>query len=258
MKRKILSIAVLFFIPFISQEIQAVEIHGLQPLPPNGIFSTFSAESLKSKKTGIGFGFEISSAPKFYYASLQSGYGLTDRMELNFSAPYIWDDKVGGFEDINFGLKHRVIEEDHYNPALAYIIMFSPPTGKEYFSTNTRLGGGLILTKKVGPFKGHINALYFRPEKSTLREKYVLNLGCNIAVSNNMNILSEISGNKDYFEKQVKPIEWRIGYRIEVPDNLYTTIGGGFDITAKDPEVRFLMSIGLILPFEKKIIYKEE
>lgn len=242
---------------FFSPSVYAFEFKGLQPLPPYGVLSTFSAESLKQHKVGIGFGLEKSKEPDFYRTVFHLAYGIHDRVELNFSLPYVldWED-IDGTEDFSIGVKHRFIDESLYSPAVAYILTASIPTGREEFSTDGRVGGGLLLTKKVGPFKGHLNAFYSNPEKSGLKDEYTLNIGAELAISHNSRLLAEIVGKKDHLKNKIDLLEWRLGYRIATTENIYTTVGAGFDIKNRTPDIRLMFSVSIILPKEKKTIQK--
>ncbi len=253
-------ILVTFFLLFISNHaIASFDIKGLQPLPPYGVFSTFSAETLKQNQIGIGIGFEKSSEPSFNRGILQIAYGLHDRFEFNLTTPYVFNFKNGssGFEDVSMGIKHRLIGESKYSPAFAYVLMVSANSGKEEFTTGGSFGAGLILTKKVGPFKGHLNFLYTKPEESGLKDQYLFNLGSELAVTHNSKVLAEVISRKNYFRNKLDLLEWRLGYRIKNADNIYTTIGAGFDIKNRTPDYRLLFSISIILPKQKKIIINE-
>ncbi|MBI3592223.1 MAG: hypothetical protein HY099_01860 [Nitrospirae bacterium] len=237
-----------------STSVEAFDIKGLQPLSPYGVFSTFSAESLKQNKIGLGVGLEKSKDPDFYRTIFQLAYGLHDRFELNVTLPHIseWENRLDGFEDISFGVKHRILDEGQFNPAVAYMLTVSPPSGKDEFSTDGRHGGGLLVTKKIGPFKGHLNALYSSPEKAGLKDEYSVNLGSELAITHNSNVLAEIVGRKNYFKNKIDLLEWRFGYRIATTDYLFTTIGAGFDFKNRTPDYRLMLSISIILPKEKK------
>jgi hypothetical protein len=232
----------------------AFEVKGLQPLSPYGVFSTFSAESLKQNKIGFGVGLEKSYDPDFYRTLFQFAYGLHDRFEINITLPYVieWENSVDGLEDLNLGVKHRIIDEGVVTPAVAYILTVSPPSGKEEFTIDGGVGGGVVLTKKVGPFKGHINGLYSRPEKRGLREEYSLNIGTELAVSHNSKVLAELVGKKNFTKTKIDLLEWRLGYRIVTADNIFTTVGAGFDIKNRNPDFRLIFSLSVILPKEKK------
>ncbi len=243
-----------FLASYLSLPAYAFDVKGLQPLPPYGVFSTFSAESLKQNKVGLGLGFEKSYGPNFNRTIFQFAYGLHDRFELNMTLPYVlgWQNRVDGFEDVSFGIKHRIMDEGTVVPAVAYILTVSPPSGKDEFSTDGGLGGGLVLTKKVGPFKGHLNALYSSPLKEGLKDEYLLNIGTELAVAHNSKVLAELAGRKNYFKNKIDLLEWRLGYRIATTDYLYTTIGVGFDIKNRNPDYRLLFSVSVILPREKR------
>lgn len=236
----------------------AFDVKGLQPLSPYGVFSTFSAESLKQNKVGFGLSVEKSYDPNFYRTIFQLAYGVQDKFEFNVTLPYVteWENRVDGFEDVSLGVKHRIIDEGEYGPAVAYILTVSPPSGKDELTTEGRVGGGLLVTKKVGPFKGHLNAFYSKPEKSGLKNEYAVNLGAELAVTHDSKVLAEIVGRKNYFKNKIDLLEWRLGYRIATTDYMYTTIGAGFDIKNRTPDYRLMFSVSIILPPEKKKIRK--
>lgn len=247
-------IFIAFLLLFISNNASAsFDIKGLQPLPPFGVFSTLSAETLKQNQIGMGIGFEKSAEPNFNRTFFQFAYGLHDRFEFNVTIPYVFNFHNGtsGFEDFTMGVKHRLIGESKYSPALAYVLMVSAHSGRKEFSTEGGIGGGLILTKKVGPFKGHLNLLYTKPEESGLKDQYLVNLGTELAITHNSKILTEVVGRKNYFRNKLDLLEWRLGYRIKTAENIYTTIGAGFDIKNRTPDYRLLFSISLILPKQK-------
>lgn len=239
-------------------EAEAFDIKGLQPLSPYGVFSTFSAESLGQKKVGLCLNLEMSHEPKFYRTTYQGAFGLTDSLELDLTVPYVsnWEGRTNGFEDASIGIKHRVVDEGLYNPAFAYILTGSIPSGKDEFSTDGRLGGGLVLSKKVGPFKGHVNLFYSSPEKEGLKDEYVLNLGSELAVTHSSKLLAELVGRKNYDKSRIDLLEWRLGYRIATTDNIFTTFGMGFDIKKRSPDYRLILSVSIILPKEKRRVEK--
>jgi hypothetical protein len=237
---------------------EAFDIKGLQPVPPYGVFSTFSAESLKQNQIGVSLELERSVHPDFYRTTLKGSYGLHDSFEVLFSVPYVGINRDGtdGFEDVSFGVKHRLLNESDYWPAIAYLLTVSAPMEDESISTNGRVGGGLIFTKKVGPFKGHLNFLYLKPQKDELHDEYDLNMGAELAITHSMKLLGEIVGRKDFEKGKLDFLEWKVGYRIANSNNIFTTIGAGFNINNRTPEYRLLFSISVILPFQKTKIQK--
>ena len=246
------------FVFFFLSSAEAFEIKGLQPLSPYGVFSTFSAESLKQNEMGLGLTIEKSSGPDFHRSVFHFAYGLHDKLEFNITLPYIteWLGKIDGFEDLNLGIKHRIMDETKHSPAIAYMITASAPSGRDEFTTDGSVGGGLLLTKKVGPFKGHLNVLYFNPEESGLKEDYSLNLGTELAVTHKSKVLVEVIGRKEYFRSRINLVEWRFGYRIATTDYIYTTFGAGFDIKDRNPDYRLMFSVNVVLPVEKKEIQR--
>ncbi|MCI0469013.1 MAG: hypothetical protein L0Y62_02985, partial [Nitrospirae bacterium] len=102
----------------------AFETKGLYPLSPYGVFSTFSAESLQRNEIGFGFNFERANDPDFSRLAFNFAYGVHDRFELNMTIPYMlkWEAIGAGYEDINIGLKHRLLDEDRHYPSVAYLL----------------------------------------------------------------------------------------------------------------------------------------
>ncbi|MFQ3573108.1 MAG: hypothetical protein SNJ53_00575 [Thermodesulfovibrionales bacterium] len=236
----------------------AQDIKGIQPLQPYGVFSTISAESLKQKELGLSLSLERSRAPDLYRINMQTAYGLKDNIEIHANLPYIfkYEQNLYGFEDILFGFKHRLNDEGKFDPAVAYIITLSPGLGRDEFSTDGRLGVGAILTKKVGPFKGHANFLLYQPFKSGMTREYILNVGTELAITHSSKILAELIGRKNYTINKIDLLEWRIGLRQETINNLHTSIGIGFDIKDRKPDYRLLFSIGYILQGKRSPIQR--
>ncbi len=241
-----------------TSSVEAFDVKGLQPVPPYGVFSTFSAESLKQNHVGVSLEFEKSVGPDFYRTTLKGAFGLHDRFEVMFSLPYVFSHKDGGegLEDVSFGVKHRLLDESDYLPAFAYLLTVSAPSENDQISTNGRVGGGLLLTKKLGPFKGHMNLLYIVPGKDELHDEYDLNLGAEIAVTHNTKFLAELVGRKDFDKGKLNLLEWRLGYRVATSDNIFTTIGAGWDFKNRTPDFRLLFSVSVILPLQKPKIQK--
>ncbi|MDX9714537.1 MAG: hypothetical protein RBT37_03810 [Dissulfurispiraceae bacterium] len=235
---------------------ECYEVKGLQPLAPYGVFSTFSAETIDYKKFNVGLNFEKIQDPNYYRTSIQFAYGLTKDIELSAALPFVWswEDNINGTEDIAFGLKHRIYKGSSVLPSVAYLLTVSGNSGRDDFSTEGRIGGGLIMSKKIGPFKGHMNFLYFKPGNKNLHEEYSLNIGTELSVSNRSVVLAELIGKKEFDKNRINMIEWRLGLRTKAADNIFTTIGAGFDIKDRTPDLRIMFSVNFILPSEKNRI----
>lgn len=233
---------------------------GFSPTSPFSVFSTFSAESPKQNQVAIDLGFDMSIEPNIKRVNLNLSYGLTDKLEIITGLPYVFkysnafDER--GFEDINFGFKHRFLNETVYLPAFAYLFYISGEVGNEKFSAEGGLGGGILVSKKIGPLKTHGNILYFKPNRELLKETWNLNLGTELLVSHNSKLLFEIIGRKAVDKNKIDLLEWRIGYRIKISDFSYSTVGMGFDVKNRNPDMRFMFSMSFLLPKEKTKIKK--
>lgn len=238
------------------------EIKGLQPLDPNGVFSTFSAESLSKGKVAFSAGGEISVSPDLYRLIFKAAYGITDNVELELTAPYEFGSGTpDGFEDVSLGIKHRFFEEGKYGPSLAYLLIASAPTGSERLTTDGRYGGGLIVSKRVGPVNGHANLFYMKPGKGRLEDEVSFLAGLDFAAAHNFKLLAELYCRKSHFSKKFDTIEGRAGYRIMTTDFIYTTLGIGTDFKKRSPETRVMLTVTFLSPKEKKKIkkiYEEE
>jgi hypothetical protein len=170
-------------------------------------------------------------------------------------------DSTDGFEDIALGFKHRFFDEGKYGPSLACILNTSIPSGREGFSTDGRFGIGFIVSKRVGPVKGHVNLFYEKPGKRSLEDELSFLAGLDFAAAHNFKILAELYCKKGHDSGKIDSVEGRIGYRIKTTDFIYTTFGVGFDLKNRNPETRIMFSVSFLLPPEKKEvkkIYEEE
>lgn len=247
--------AFLLMLPYNSH---AFDIAGLQPVSPNGIFSTFSADSVAKNRAAAEIVFERSKEPDFYRFSLRGAYGLSDSVEISFNVPYVYNfaDSVDGIEDVAFGIKHRFYDEGKYGPSLAYIINASLSTGRDEFSSNGRYGIGFVMSKRVGPFKGHFNIFFEKPGTSRLKDEITFLGGVELSAANNFKVLSEIFMRKSHFSNEYDQIEARFGYRLKTTDTIYTTLGAGVDLKRRSPELRLLVSVSFVTPPKKKAIEK--
>ena len=258
---KELLIIIAFFL--FSGEIFAFDISGLQPVAPDGVFSTFSAESLPRNKISVELSLEQSREPDFYRAQLRGAYGLSDHLEFMITVPYVSDylGEDNGIEDIALGFKHRFYDEGKYGPSLAYIVTASLPTGNEQLTSGGRTGIGLILSKRLGPFRGNFNIFYEKPGKGNLQQEILFASGVEFSAKHDSDILAEFLARKIHFSKEYDQLEARFGYRIKTSDFIYTTIGVGADFKARSPELRVMLSVCFTnAKGDKKIrkIYEEE
>jgi len=241
-----------------SYGLEDFDITGLQPTAPYGVFSVFSADSLPRGKVAISTDAQILMDPDFYRFLFKTAYGITDSIELNVTVPYVlkWADSVDGFEDFSLGLKHRFFDEGKYGPSIAYILNASLPSGRDEFSTDGRFGGGIIISKRVGPLKGHANLFYEEPDKEGLDEEIFLGAGLDFSAAHNFNVLAEVNFKKNHDTKEFDSLEGRVGYRIKTHDMIYMTLGAGFNLKNRGPDYRIMLSISFLSPMKKKAVKK--
>jgi hypothetical protein len=258
--KKILIIITFFLF---SGDIFAFDISGLQPVAPDAVFSTFSSESLPKNKASIELCLERSREPTFSRVQFRGAYGLSDHVELLVTAPYVYDyhGGVDAFEDVALGIKHRFYDEGKYGPSLAYIITASLPVGHDQLTSEGRIGLGLILSKRLGPFRGNFNLFYIQPGRSDLQREALFASGIEFSATHDLDILAEFFAKKVHFSKDYDQLEARFGYRLKTADFIYTTIGVGADFKARSPEYRLLLSVSFTNVKGKKTIrkiYEEE
>ncbi len=258
---KKLLIIIAFFLS--SGEIFAFDISGLQPVAPDGVFSTFTSESLPKNKASVELSVERSSEPDFSRIQLRAAYGIRDNLEAIITVPYVYNylGSTDGIEDIAVGFKHRFYDEGKYGPSLAYILTASLPMGNERLTSGGRTGIGLILSKRLGPFRGSFNVFYQQPGKSSLQGEILFASGIEFSATHDSDILAEFLARKVHFAKEYDLLEARFGYRLKTSDFIYTTVGVGADFKARSPEYRLLFSVSFTnVKGKKKVkkIYEEE
>ncbi|QWR78142.1 hypothetical protein [Candidatus Magnetomonas plexicatena] len=237
------------------------DFKGLQPVQPNGVFSTFSASISERGSAALGVELEQSVDPTFYRITSSLSYSLANTLEFDATVPFSMKTNEYGFEDASIGLKTLLFEEAGLRPAIAALGVISAPSGQKEITTNGRYGGGLILSKKVGPFRTHINALYYVPFKEDLRNEIDILLGSDYPIAHNLSMLTELYLKKSHLGNSFDYFEGRIGYRFKPLDFLYTTLGVGYEFMKNTPDVRVFLNFTVVYPHKEQIynrIYEEE
>lgn len=255
-------IFLIFFILLPVEKSHGLDVKGLQPVDPYGVFSTFGTDSLPKGKYALSAGAEVSIDPDLYRSIVRTAFGVTDSVELMMTLPYTFGSDVkDGFEDVALGIKHRFFNEGKYGPSFAYIVNGSLPTGSDTLTSRGRYGIGLLMSKKVGPVNGHLNLFYEVPGKRRLDEEITFLAGLDFAAAHHFKFLAELACRKGHESEKVDRVEARAGYRVVAGDFLYTTFGVGFDLKNRDPETRIMFSATAVLPKVKRKlqkIYEEE
>lgn len=237
------------------------DVKGLQPLQPNGVFSTFSTSTNPAGVFATQFELEHSVDPTSYQVNASFSVSVTDAIEISATMPYHMKTGESGFEDDAIGIKDRFIEEDTYTPSVAALVVGSVPSGRDVISTDGRIGGGLIFSKKIGPFKTHANALIHSPFKHDLSTEVDFMLGSELQAANNLSILTEVQTKKSSDINKFDYWDAKIGYRFRPLDFLYTTLSAGYGFKTRYPDLHVFLSFTIISPPAGKIlkyIYEEE
>ncbi len=241
------SILCIFLFPGLSQ---GVDLNGLQPPAPYGVFSTMTATSPKKGQAAISFTYDTLINSSFYRFGSNIAYGMYDRLELSLSV----SEQRDGFEDIALGIKHRIIDKGADGPSVAYLVSASVDSGSTAVSTDGSFGGGIIISDRVGPVQGHTNLFYAWPLGSGLKGEFTASAGIVFSAAHNVWLLGEIYGRSSHFSKKIDQMETRLGYRVRVGDNLYANLGFGIDMKHKPANYRLMASLALLFPQEERTI----
>lgn len=226
---------------------QAADLSGPIAPAPYGVFSTISTETPGAGMSAVAFSVEKSAGPDYYRYSSQVSMGITNNMELGLNVPYI-DNSVTGIEDINVSLKHRFFEEGKYGPSVAYLLTGTFASNTEELSTGGSMGAGIAVTKRIGPFKAHLNALASHPWDAHLENELRFSGAVDFSASHHFNIMAEFFTRKGYFSNEYDQREVRLGYRFFYKEGVYSTIGVGFGINNTQPEHRIQASLSMVFP----------
>jgi hypothetical protein len=234
-----------------------IDLSGLQPPAPYGVFSSMSAQSPEKGKAALGFSYEASLQDSFSRIGSNIAFGLSDRFEVSMSA----SNQRSDFEDIAVGLKHRFIDKSPRGPSLAFLITSSLDTGRGALGTGGKFGGGLIISEKVGPVYAHFNIFYAVPGHSRFRGEFRSSAGIVFSAAHNVWLLSEAYVKSSHFSKQIDQFETRFGYRTLVSENIYANLGLGIDFKQDPTDYKVLASLAFQYPWkDRKIkrIYEEK
>jgi len=246
---------------FIYSNVSAIEEQKFIPVQPMGVFSTLSAYTVEKDSIAAIMLVERCFKPDFNRITFALEYGITENIDILLNIPYAIDySNIDGFQDISIGFKHKLILEEQISPSLTYIAGFTF-TGKEDISTGGSIGGGILVSKKVGPFLGNFNIFYFKPIETKLKDEIELRIGLDLAAAHDFNILTEMIVKKSHYSENIDLLEGRFGYRVKLSVSSYATVGIGYDFKNREPAWRLFLNFNIFYPsIHKKIrkIYYEE
>lgn len=251
-------IALLFVLCVVSPATyaSAEDLTGLKPAAPYGIFSTLMTNSPAQGHSAVSFGIEKSIRPDYYRFSTELAMGLTDTMEMGLTIPYI-DNGVEGLEDVTISFKHRFMEETSLAPSLAYLVTTALDTGVEGGGTGGAAGAGVAMTKRAGPFRGHLNLLYSVPFEREYDDEARFSAGIDFSAANSFKILAEFLMRKSFSSSdRLDQQEVRFGYRFIYDEGFFSTFGVGMNVGNAIPTYRFMASISVLFPRAEHIVEK--
>jgi peptidoglycan-associated lipoprotein len=154
---------------------------------------------------------------------LALGYGLTERLQLSFQAPYTWyeadrsDFDGSGPDDLSFGLGYRFLDEAGWRPALSVVGYAVAPTAerKEGLGTNEwSMGAALTASKTiVGPLSAFASAGYQYNGRGAARveDQFVSGLGLEYAITPHISLLAEGTANTNWRREEDQHSDWIAG-----------------------------------------------
>jgi len=154
---------------------------------------------------------------------LALGYGLTERLQLSFQAPYTWYEadksnfEGSGPDDLSFGVGYRFLDEAGWRPALAVVGYAVAPTAErtEGLGTNEwSLGAALAASKTiVGPLSAFASAGYQYNGRGAARvqDQFVSGLGLEYAITPHISLLAEGTANTNWRREEDRHSDWIAG-----------------------------------------------
>jgi peptidoglycan-associated lipoprotein len=294
--RKLVYLSVFVLILFglhdvsLAQDAPLAQPRSYQPIGTTGVFSVFSAKTLKKGQIAVGIALDFAEGigpydddhhPDQKTLALQLGYGLTERFDIGLDLPFTWwypdtfawkGERVGfheqGLDDLSIGLRYRLLDEKEAAPGIAILGAATFPTGDENKGLST--GGTdydakLILSKRIGPVNSHFNIGYSWPgtQKYDLEEGITYGVGIDFSASSQVQLLAELIGNKNRFtqglnpEAHNDPLEWKLGLRFISDTGIIATLGTGFGcLSPATPDYRIIAGLTYTYPPEARRVIK--
>lgn len=242
-----------------------------QPTGDTGVFSVFGPKTLQSGQLSFGvaleyargYGKDIDGRETTLAGSFT--VGLTDSLQAGIEIPHTWWEskkaktKNAGLDDINVGVKYRILDEKESIPGIAIVGFFSIPTGSKSKGLGTEepdYGTKLVISKTFAGISSHINLGFTYVERvSDIRRRNEFNygLGFEIPIIEKIKGLAEIIGNTNR-DPDVKRdiVQARAGLRFILGDSFIANIGGEAGLTKESPDWGVLANLTYVFPTRKK------
>jgi len=292
--KKVVYLLILVFISFVGLEGTSLAVPLAQPrsYPPignTGVFSVFSAKTLKKGQVAIGLALDLAEGigpydddhhPDQKSLAFQLGYGLTERFDIGLDLPFTWwypdreeygQTRTGfheqGLDDLGIGLRYRLLDEKESAPAIALMAAGTFPTGdvdKGLSSGGLDLDTKVILSKRLGPVNTHLNLGYFWPstKEFDLKSGPTYGAGMDFSASSQVLLLAELVGNRNIFPEGLHPktdkdpLEAKAGLRFISDTGFIANFGIGVGLTDATPGYRVLAGITYTYPPEARKVIK--
>jgi hypothetical protein len=245
--RRIAALVALLLGPFSAAH--SVEFPLPEPVAPYGVFWAHSARSLPKGEAAVALGLQYAREPNFHLWSFRCSYGLRDNLEVALGLPYMDAPEDSGPQGLSLSLKWRPLEESTLGVSLALLAVGFVSLGQEQLDRQGGLGGGLALSRRLGPFRGHLNALWISPARDGLHEEWDLIGGLDFSASHRLRLLGEVLLRSTHESNDLDALELRLGYRV-VSEDFLSTVGLGVDLKNRQPEYRLMLTVAL--PLMKK------
>ena len=154
---------------------------------------------------------------------LALGYGITERLQVSFQAPYTWyeadksDFNGSGPDDLSFGVGYRFLDEAGWRPALSVNTYAVAPTAErsEGLGTNEWSFGSALAASKtiVGPLSAFASAGYQYNGRGGARvdDQFVSGLGAEYVITQHVSVLAEGIANTNWRKDDDRHSDWIAG-----------------------------------------------
>lgn len=166
------------------------------------------------------------------YWSFRAGlsYGLFRTSELILNLPYAIDyEGENGFQDMTLALKQAILYEGRLHPSISLLGLYTVE-GKEEISKGGGYGGGILITKKVGPFLGNINFIYFNPRRDELKDEYQVRIGGNVSIAHDFRTIIDLLVKKSVSSDEIDHMVASFGYSVSLSHRVTGYGGFGYDL----------------------------
>jgi hypothetical protein len=230
-------------------EAYAASIDDYTSPAPYGVITTLSADTPEMGRSAVGFSIEQSGSPDYYRYAARLAYGVKDDLEFGVNVPY-FHGTLSSFENFVFGAKHRVLDGRKHIFSGAYVLSMAVPVVSDLNTTNETITMGAIVSKRVGPVMGHLNASYTNELGDRYDDEQRAGAGFVFSAARGLQVIAEVYGMKSLASKGFDMKEARFAYRFVEDGGLFSTVGVGVGLNDTSSNYRFFASVSILFPRE--------